>query len=100
MVEVLKYVGQRVIWRDDKGMPRQVLKCFIKRGEYGAFISIERHWVQKVESGEVKETKWAGWSINFPYDKNRALTLLKSINELLEEVFPGDIPESYDFEFD
>ncbi|MDF2956833.1 MAG: hypothetical protein OD814_000455 [Candidatus Alkanophagales archaeon MCA70_species_1] len=94
-MEVLRYVGQKVIWRDDKGMPKQVLKCFIKRGNYGPFISIERHWVQKVENGEVMETKWAGWSISFPYDKNRALTLLRSIKELLGEVF-NEASESYD----
>jgi len=93
-VRTVREIGYRVLMRNADGTPRQVLRCFVKEGEYGRFLSIERHWVQRMEGEEIVESKWAGRVINFPCDRRRALAMLNSIRELVEER-GGRIYESF-----
>nr|MCR5853188.1 hypothetical protein [Methanophagales archaeon] len=86
-VRMVREIGYRVLMRNADGTPRQVLRCFVKEGEYGRFLSIERHWVQRMEGEEIVESKWAGRVINFPCDRRRALAMLNSIRELVEASF-------------
>ncbi|MHC1635649.1 MAG: hypothetical protein ACXQTS_03370 [Candidatus Methanospirareceae archaeon] len=104
IVRTIKDVGYRVIMRNEDGSPRQILKCFIKEGAYGKFISVESHWVQRMEGGEIAETKWARRSYSFPYDKKKALEYCDFLKELVEEAFKvekeegGEVEEIEEFE--
>lgn len=83
-IKTIKDVGYRVLSTNEDQSPKQVLRCFIKEGKYGRFISLEKHWVQNIQEDNI-ETKWARWSINIPYNKEDALKLSGLIRELVEE---------------
>ncbi len=88
-INVIKDIGYKVLLNDDDGKPRQVLRCFVKEGKYGRFISLEKHWVQN-QGGEGTvggsiNTNWARWSVNFPYDKEQALQLSDLMRGLIDE---------------
>ncbi len=84
-IKTLKDVGYRVIMKSEDGSPRQVLRGFIKEGNYGKFISVETHWVQKMEGKKIIESQWARKTYSFPYDQERALGKWNSVRELIEE---------------
>jgi hypothetical protein len=84
-IKTVRDVGYRVIMRREDGSPRLVWRGFVKEGQYGKFISIEQHWVQKMEGKKIVDSQWAKKRYSFPYDKEKAFTMLKSIRELLEE---------------
>lgn len=90
-VSILKDIGYRVLSTNEDQSPKQVLRCFIKEGEYGKFISLEKHWVQNMD-GDNMETKWARWSVNLPYNKE-ALKLSGFIGELVEEAVATEFAE-------
>jgi hypothetical protein len=85
-IRTIRDVGYEVLSTNEDGSPKQVLRCFIKEGRYGEFISLERHWVQSMQEGDM-ETRWARWSVSFPYDKDEALKLSGLMKELVEKVF-------------
>jgi len=86
MVEVLKKIGWLPISKDEAGKPKQIWLAAIKKGQYGVFISIERHWVRELTSkGAVKETRFAGTSINFPIDPKRCEEMLNSVTKLVKQ---------------
>lgn len=82
-IKIVSDVGYRVIMKNEDGSPKKVWKCFIKEGNYGKFISVEQHWVRKMEGKKIVESDWARKSINFPYDKEKAFATWDSIKELL-----------------
>jgi len=84
-IKTLKDVGYRVIMKSEDGSPRQVLRCFVKEGNYGKFISVETHWVQKMEGEKIIESQWARKTYSFPYNQERALEKWTSVRELIEE---------------
>ncbi|MCW3128942.1 MAG: hypothetical protein N2V75_02410 [Methanophagales archaeon] len=84
-IRILRDVGYKVIMKKEDGSPRQVLRCFVKEGDYGKFISVETHWVQKMEGKKIVDTQWARKTYSFPYDKERALEKWNSVRELLEK---------------
>ena len=84
-IRTLRDVGYRVILKRDDGSPRLVLRCFVKEGQYGKFISIEQHWVQRMEGNRIVDSQWARKRYSFPYDREKALGTWNSIRELLEE---------------
>lgn len=84
-VRTLRDIGYRVIMRSEDGSPRKVWRCLIKEGNYGKFISIEQHWVRRMEGKKIAESEWARKSFNFPYDKERALSTWNAVKELIEE---------------
>lgn len=84
MVKTIMDIGHEVLSENEDGSPKQVLRCFIKEGEYGKFISLEKHWVRGMD-GDKMETSWARWSVSFPYDKEDALKLSTFIKELVEK---------------
>jgi hypothetical protein len=84
-IRILKDVGYKVIMKKDDGSPRQVLRCFVKEGDYGKFISVETHWVQKMEGKKIVDSQWARKTYSFPYDKERALEKWNSVRELIEK---------------
>jgi hypothetical protein len=83
-IRTLKDVGYRVIMKNEDGTPKQVLRAFVKEGNYGKFISIEQHWVRKMEGKKIVESDWARKTYSFPYDKERALGKWNAVMELLE----------------
>ncbi len=91
-VSTIKDIGYKVLSTNEDGTPKQVLRCFIKEGEYGKFISLEKHWVQKINGNNI-ETKWARWSVNFPYNKDDALRLSGFIRELVEDAINNEFAE-------
>jgi hypothetical protein len=89
-ISTLKDIGYRVLSTNEDQSPKQVLRCFIKEGKYGKFISLEKHWVQKMTENDI-ETKWARWSVNFPYNEEEALKLSGFMKELVEEAVMADL---------
>ncbi|KYK27921.1 MAG: hypothetical protein HXS48_13150 [Theionarchaea archaeon] len=88
-ITTVRDVGYRVLSTNDDQSPKQILRCFIKEGKYGKFISLEKHWVQNI-NGDNIETKWARWSVNIPYNKEDALKLSGFIAELVEEAVTAE----------
>ncbi|RZN34559.1 MAG: hypothetical protein EFT35_09245 [Methanophagales archaeon ANME-1-THS] len=86
-IKTVKDVGYRVIMRREDGSPRLVWRCFVKEGQYGKFISVEQHWVQKMEGKKIIESQWAKKRYSFPYDREKASEMLKSLKELVEDAF-------------
>jgi len=84
-VRIIKDVGYRVILKKEDGSPRLVWRCFVKEGQYGKFISIEQHWVRRMEGGKIVESDFGKKRFNFPYDKEKALAMFKSIKGLVED---------------
>ena len=89
-INTIKDVGYKVLSTNEDQSPKQILRCFIKEGKYGKFISLEKHWVQDME-GEDMETKWARWSLNIPYNREEALKLSGFISELVEDAVNADV---------
>jgi len=89
-IRTLKDVGYREIMKNEDGSPRKVWKCLIKEGQYGKFISIEQHWVRRMEGKKIVESDWARKSFNFPYDKEKAFATWNSIRELIEAALGTD----------
>ena len=88
-ITTVRDVGYRVLSTNDDQSPKQILRCFIKEGKYGKFISLEKHWVQNINEDNI-ETKWARWSVNIPYNKEDALKLSGFIAELVEEAVTAE----------
>jgi len=88
-IKTVRDVGYRVIMKNEDGTPKQVLRCFVKEGQYGKFISIEQHWVRRMEGKKIVESDWARKTYSFPYDKERALGKWNAVLELLKESFAG-----------
>jgi len=88
-ITTVRDVGYRVLSTNDDQSPKQILRCFIKEGKYGKFISLEKHWVQNINEDNI-ETKWARWSVNIPYNKEEALKLSGFIAELVEEAVTAE----------
>ncbi|MDY6864964.1 MAG: hypothetical protein SVY15_03200 [Halobacteriota archaeon] len=88
-ITTVKDIGYRVLTTNEDQSPKQVLRCFIKEGEYGRFISMEKHWVQEIHGDEI-ETRWARWSITLPYEKEGALKLTEYMKELIEETIESE----------
>lgn len=84
-MKTLKDVGYRVILKNEDGSPRLVWRGFVKEGQYGKFISIEQHWVRKMEGKKIVDSDFGRKRFNFPYDKEKALAMRDSVVELLEE---------------
>ena len=90
-IRIVKDVGYKVIMRREDGSPRQVFRCFIKEGDYGKFVAIEQHWVQRMDGEKILESEWARRSYNFSYDRERAVDKWNSIRELLEDALNADL---------
>jgi hypothetical protein len=84
-IKTVRDVGYQVIMKNEDGTPRQVLWCFIKEGQYGKFISIEQHWVRRMEGKKIVESDWARKTYSFPYDKARAFEKWNAVMELLKD---------------
>ena len=95
-IRTLKDVGYKVIMKNEDGTPKQVLRCFVKEGNYGKFISIEQHWVRRMDGKKIAESDWARKTYSFPYDKERALGKWNAVMELLEDAL--GVSESADLE--
>ena len=91
-ITTIKDVGHKVLIKNDDETPKQVLKCFIKEGQYGKFFSLEKHWVQNID-GDKMETNWARWSITLPYDKEGALKLVDYMKELMSEAVEAEFED-------
>jgi hypothetical protein len=97
-IKTVKDVGYRVIMKREDGSPRLVWRCFVKEGQYGKFISVEQHWVQKMEGKKIIESQWAKKRYSFPYDREKASEMLKSLRELVENAFAAGRPGAKDLE--
>lgn len=84
-VRTIRDVGYRVISKKEDGSPKTVWRGFVKEGQYGQFISIERHFVKRMEGEKIAESDRSGKFINFPYDKEKAVPMLDSIKGLVED---------------
>ena len=84
-IRIVKDVGYRVISKNPDGTPKTVWRGFVKEGQYGKFISIERHFVRRMEGKKIVESDRSGKFINFPYDKDKAFPMLNSIKGLVED---------------
>jgi len=89
-IKILEDVGYRVIMRNEDGTPRQVLRGFIKEGDYGKFISVETHWVQKMDGDKIIDSQWARKTYTFPDDQKRALEKWTYVKELLDAALGAD----------
>lgn len=92
-IKTVRDVGYRVIMRSEDGSPRKVWRCLIKEGSYGKFISIEQHWILRMEGNRIAESEWAKKSFNFPYDKERAFATWNSVKELIVEALGAGAAE-------
>jgi hypothetical protein len=83
-IRTVRDVGYRVILKNEDGTPKKVWRCLVKEGNYGKFISIEQHWVRRMDGKKIAESDWARKSFNFPFDRDKAFATWNSIMELLE----------------
>ena len=86
-IRTVKDVGYRVILKKEDGSPRLVWRGFVKEGQYGKFISIEQHWVRRMDGKKIVDSDFGKKRFNFPYDKDKALGMFKQVRELLEDAF-------------
>ncbi len=84
-IKTLKDVGYRVILKNEDGTPRLVWRGFVKEGQYGKFVSIEQHWVRKMEGKKIVDSDFGRKRFNFPYDKDKAFAMRDSVVGLLED---------------
>jgi hypothetical protein len=97
-IKTLKDVGYRVILKNDDGSPRLVWRGFVKEGQYGKFISIEQHWVRKMEGEKILDSNFGRKRFNFPYDKEKAFAMRDSVVELLEAALGASASADADLE--
>lgn len=97
-IKTLKDVGYRVILKNEDGTPRLVWRGFVKEGQYGKFVSIEQHWVRKMEGKKIVDSDFGRKRFNFPYDKDKAFAMRDSVVELLEEALGASASASADLE--
>ena len=84
-MEIVKKLGYKVISLNDKGEPTKVWIGYLIEGDYGLFISIEKHWVNGVNSkGNPTQTNYAGRFFNFSADEEKALPMLEAITTLVK----------------
>ena len=102
-IKIVKDVGYRVIMKNEDGTPRQVLRGFVKEGDYGKFISVETHWVQKMDGEKIIDSQWARKTYTFPDDQGRAHEKWNYVKELLDIALGvsagGNIEEEVEEEF-
>jgi len=102
-IKIVKDVGYRVIMKNEDGTPRQVLRGFVKEGDYGKFIAVEAHWVQKMDGEKIVDSQWARKSYTFPDDQGRAHEKWNYVKELLDIALGvsagGNIEEEVEEEF-
>lgn len=83
-MEELMKVGYKTISKDENGNPASIWCCSVKRGHYGPFIAVEKHWVQKyTKEGKILQSKYAGKRFNFPIDSVKATAMITSIHDLV-----------------
>ena len=95
-MEELMKVGYKTISKDENGKPASIWYCAVKKGQYGPFISVEKHWVQKVTNeGKILASKYAGKSFNFPIESAKATAMIGAINGLVLKAvkLTQDMPE-------
>jgi len=95
-MEELMKVGYKTISKDENGKPASIWYCAVKKGQYGPFISVEKHWVQKVTNeGKILASKYAGKSFNFPIESAKATAMIGAINGLVLKAvkLTQDLPE-------
>lgn len=97
-IRILKDVGYRVILRNEDDTPRLVWRCFVKEGQYGKFISIEQHWVRRMEGSKIVESDFGRKRFNFPFDKQKAFSMRDSVVALLEEALKTSDDVDYERE--
>lgn len=102
-IKIVKDVGYRVIMKNEDGTPRQVLRGFVKEGDYGNFIAVEAHWVQKMDGEKIVDSQWARKSYTFPDDQGRAHEKWNYVKELLDIALDasagGNLEEEVEEEF-
>lgn len=100
-IRILEDAGYRVIMKNEDGTPRQVLRGFVKEGDYGKFISVETHWVQKMDGEKIVDSQWARKTYTFPNDKERAFEKWNFVKELIEEALGAgtDLEKEVEEEF-
>jgi len=102
-IKIVKDVGYRVIMKNEDGTPRQVLRGFVKEGDYGKFIAVEAHWVQKMDGEKIVDSQWARKSYTFPDDQGRAHEKWNYVKELLDIALDasagGNLEEEVEEEF-
>ncbi len=102
-IKIVKDVGYRVIMKNEDGTPRQVLRGFLKEGDYGKFISVETHWVQKMDGEKIIDSQWARKTYTFPDDQGRAQEKWNYVKELLDIALGvsagGNLEEEVEEEF-
>ncbi|MEA3488422.1 MAG: hypothetical protein U9R10_04125 [Euryarchaeota archaeon] len=102
-IKIVKDVGYRVIMKNDDGTPRQVLRGFVKEGDYGKFIAVETHWVQKMDGEKIIDSQWARKTYTFPDDQGRAQEKWNYVKELLDIALGvsagGNLEEEVEEEF-
>jgi len=83
-MEELMKVGYKTISKDENGKPASIWYCCVKRGQYGPFIAVEKHWVHKTtKEGKILLSKYAGKSFNFPIESAKATAMIGAISELV-----------------
>lgn len=86
-ITTIEDLGYRVILKNDDGSPRLVWRGFVKEGQYGKFVSIEQHWVRRIEGKKITDSDFGRKRFNFPYDKAKAFAMFNSVKELLVGAF-------------
>jgi len=95
-MEELMKVGYKTISKDENGNPASIWYCCVKRGQFGPFIAVEKHWVQKTtKEGKILASKYAGKSFNFPIESAKATAMIGAINGLVLKAvkLTQDMPE-------
>ena len=95
MEEIMK-VGYKTISKDENGNPASIWYCSVKKGQYGPFIAVEKHWVQKTsKEGNILQSKYAGKSFNFPIESVKATAMITALYDLVTKAIKltQDMPE-------
>jgi len=86
-IDIVKDLGYKVIMKNEDGSPRLVWRGFVKDGQYGKFVSIEKHWVKRMEGKKITDSEFERKRFTFPYDKAKAFAMFNSVKELLVSAF-------------
>ena len=85
-MEELKRIGYRTVLKYEDGTPRLIWACSIKKGQYGAFISVDKRWVTESNAkGAPVKTEYAGRGFNFPLDETKCMNMLTDIAMLVKK---------------